>query len=188
MSKIVVWPEPVLRQKSEQVNAIDDELLADIKKLRKILLKSDNGAGLASNQIGVAKRFFGLKNSDGKVDVFINPKIIKTRGKKVYSSMVDEEGRSEPFLEGCLSFPDLFGAVKRWLEIEVEWEAPPLRGDMLVKKRQKLTGFEAIVWQHESDHLDGVVFLDHIKKEKGKLFLIENKNKKEVDVDQILSK
>lgn len=162
---------------------MDESTKKEINDLRKILMKSDNGAGLASNQIGVTKRFFGLRDKSGAVTVFINPKIIKTKGKKVYSSLVDEEGKSQPFLEGCLSFPDLFGSVKRFMDIEVEW-----CDQMLLKKRKKLTGFEAIVWQHESDHLDGVVFLDHIKEDGGKLFLFEGKTKKEVAVDQILSK
>ena len=76
------------------------------------------------------------------------------------------------FLEGCLSFPGFFGRVKRWLSIRAIWQE--VKGDKLVKKEESLSGFEAVVWQHERDHLDGVMFVDRVKKDKGKFFKWEN--------------
>ena len=169
MRKIVIYPAEILRQKIEKVEIIDKKLLKEMDELKKILENEDNGAGLAANQIGVGKRFFGSKDvSNGKARVYINPKIEKKYGEKVFPKIVGEDKKEEDFLEGCLSFPGYFGTVKRFLEIEVSWDEI-MKGN-LVRKQKSLNGFEAIVWQHESDHLDGVVFTDHVKEDKGKFF------------------
>lgn len=166
MKKIVIYPNEVLRKRAVKVEKIDKNLFQDIKDLEKVLEKSENGAALAANQIGVAKRFIGIKNlKEKKIDVLINPEIKKFYGEKVYPKMVGEGDKSEDFLEGCLSFPDFYGTVKRYLKIEVAWQ--DLNGD---KKEKFLEGFEAIVFQHEFDHLNGVLFVDHIKEEGGKFY------------------
>jgi len=170
MRKIVIYPAEILRQKTEEIKVVDKKLLSEIKDLEKILKNGDNAAGLAAPQIGLNKRFFGSKElgKEGKVSVFINPKIEKVYGDKVYPKIVDEKKNETDFLEGCLSFPGYFGTVKRFLEIEVVWQE--IENGILVTKNKKLGGFEAIVWQHESDHLEGIVFIDHIKEEGGKFF------------------
>lgn len=172
MNKIVVYPNEVLRKRAEEIKEIDKTLLSEIDDLKKMLEKSENGAALAANQIGVLKRFIGIKDfKEKKVDILINPKIEKFFGEKVYPKIVDEEGKGEDFLEGCLSFPDFYGTVKRYLEIKLSWQ------DIKGKKMQRiLKGFEAIVVQHEYDHLNGVLFVDHVKEEKGKFYKsIDNK-------------
>lgn len=171
MRKIVIYPAEILRQKTENIEIVDKKLLEEINDLKKMLKDGENAAGLAAVQIGVNKRFFGSKEiSKKKVSVFINPKIEKIYGKKVYPKIVDDKNNEDDFLEGCLSFPKYFGTVKRFLEIDVSWSEIDSAKQGLIKKFKKLGGFEAIVWQHESDHLDGIVFVDHIKEEGGKFF------------------
>lgn len=174
MRKIVIYPAEILRQKTKDIKNVDKKLLLEIEDLKKILKAGDNAAGLAAPQIGLNKRFFGSKelgigaSHASPVQIFINPKIEKIYGEKVYPKLIDENKKEEDFLEGCLSFPGYFGTVKRFLKIEVSWQE--IVKGKLVTKNKILDGFEAIVWQHESDHLEGIVFVDHIKEEGGKFY------------------
>lgn len=180
MRKIVIYPAEILRRKTEKIEIVDKKLLEEISDLKKILKNGENSAGLAAPQIGVSKRFFGSKElSSGEALIFINPKIEKSYGGKVYPKIVGENKQEEDFLEGCLSFPKYFGTVKRFLKVDVSWDEIDLKKQNLIRKHKGLDGFEAIVWQHESDHLDGIVFIDHIKRDGGKLFK-EVKGKMEV--------
>lgn len=184
MSKILIYPNKILRQKAVEVDKIDDKLLKQIKDLKDLLEKGDNAAGLAAPQIGISRNFFGIKDSDKKVFMFINPKITKIFGERVYPVIIREKSADVPmdrdsgetmddFLEGCLSFPDFFGTVKRYLKIEVGWME--IKGKKFITKTKELTNFEAIVWQHESDHLVGKLFVDYIKKEGGKFYKWDGK-------------
>lgn len=185
MREIVKFPNKVLRKKSEKVERIDEVLLKEIEELREILEAAENGAGLAAPQIGISKRFLGIKNKE-EVKILINPRIKTTFGEKTYPKVFDEDNKESDFLEGCLSFPDLFGTVKRYLKIEVIWEE--IINNKLETKSKMLEGFEAIVWQHESDHLEGVLFVDRVKAEGGKFYLWTEDKKVSMSVDEILSK
>lgn len=174
MKKIILYPNSVLRTKTPAIKEVDKKLESEIEKLKIVLENCENGAGLAATQIGIKKRFFGIKEAGSKkVKVYINPRVTKKFGKKVYCRMKNEKGEETDFLEGCLSFPDLFGMVKRYLKIEAEWmgQGPKI-----------LEGFEAIVFQHEADHLDGVLFIDHVKKEGGKLYRWVGEKKEEISL------
>jgi len=185
MGRIIIYPNEVLRKKVSDVIEIDKVTAKEIKELKKLLTVGENAAGLAAPQIGVSKNFFGMK-IDGEVKVYFNPKLIKTWGERVYPVIEKEaaytgaKSAKEDFLEGCLSFPDYFGTVKRWLKIEVEWQE--LIGQKFVTKRKKLEGFSAIVWQHESDHLIGKLFVDYIKKEGGKFYKWNGKEMVKADI------
>lgn len=169
MKKIILYPAEILRKKTEEIKVVDKKLLKEIDDLKKILKNGENAAGLAAPQIGLNKRFFGSKEiGSGEISVFINPRIEKKHGEKIYLKLVDEKKEETDFLEGCLSFPKFFGTVKRFLKIDVSWLE--IEKDKLMNKKRTLEGFEAIVWQHESDHLDGIVFVDHIKEEGGKFY------------------
>lgn len=169
MRKIVVYPNDVLRVKTQEIKEADNKLIKETEELKKKLDKCDNGAGLAASQIGIAKRFFAEKDIKNKeIKVFINPKIDRFYGEKSYSKIVGENGKEEDFLEGCLSFPDFYGTVKRYLKIDASWQE--LEGKKLVHKKSRFEGFEAIVFQHEFDHLNGVLFVDHIKRDGGKFY------------------
>lgn len=167
MSKILTYPNKILRKKAEEVKELNKKVLSEINSLVKKLRETENGIGLAAPQIGISKRFFGIKGEGGEVKIFINPKIVKTIGNRSYLKLVGEDGKEEDFLEGCLSFPNLFGTVKRYLKIKVKWQE--MVGDSFIERKGILEGFKAIVWQHESDHLDGKLFMDYVKEEKGRL-------------------
>ncbi|RLC35603.1 peptide deformylase [Candidatus Shapirobacteria bacterium] len=165
MRQIVIYPSKILRQKSQEVLKVDKKLKQEIEEVEEVLRKTDNGAGLPAIQIGIKKRFFMMSKKRGMV---INPKIIKTIGKKTYLKIEKGDLSEEDFLEGCLSVPDFFGTVKRWAKIEAEWAE--LKGEELRKKTEVLEGFEAVIFQHELDHLNGILFIDHIKRDGGKLY------------------
>lgn len=184
MAKILIYPDETLRQVSEEIKQIDDTFLSQVEILKDDLAKGENAAGLAAIQLGITKRFFGIKKSDKKVEVYINPKIIKTFGEKAYPKIVGKDNKEEDFLEGCLSVPDFFGTVKRYFKLKIEWK--DLRGEKLVSKRKELSGFEAIVWQHEYDHLNGVLFIDYIKKEGGKFYRWNGKEMMGEDIERVI--
>jgi peptide deformylase len=173
MVKIKLYPAKILTEKTPLLEKADKELYGQLEKLKKTLKEGDNAAGLAAPQIGVGKRFFGIKDSDKQVKVYINPKITKTFGDRIFPKLIDEAGKEEDFLEGCLSFPDYFGTVKRFLAIEAEWQE--LEENKLINKIGVLKNFEAIVFQHELDHLNGVLLIDRIKESKGKLLKVNGK-------------
>jgi peptide deformylase len=179
--KIVVFPHPVLRRKSRKIGRLlksDQKLIEDLETT---LEKSHSGIGLSAPQIAVSRRVFAIR--DSSFQVFINPEIIDTFGEsKVYPITVDSEGKEEEFLEGCLSLPGLYGAVRRWLKIGVSWQEPG-EGDSLVDKQAVLEGLLAIVFQHELDHLEGILFVDRVKEEGGRLYRVDKEGRrKEISV------
>ena len=147
------YPDPVLRKKCQEVK----ELTEEIKKLGLDMLETmivNQGVGLAAPQIGELKRIIVvhpiLKRTPEEIaartpQVFINPKIIK----KSRETIIEEEG--------CLSFPGLFLKVKRAKEVEIE--ALNENGE---KIHFKVEGLAARVFQHEIDHLDGILFIDRL--------------------------
>ncbi|HEX8923606.1 MAG TPA: peptide deformylase [Patescibacteria group bacterium] len=186
MKKIVVYPSPILRKETEEIKKVTQELEEQIENVKEILMKTDNGAGLAAPQIGEAMRFFGLKShKEESVRIFINPRIINVYGERVYPKLVDDKGNEEDFLEGCLSFPDYFGTVKRFLKVDVEWEE--IEDGKLTPKKATLKGLDAIVFQHERDHLDGILFVDYIKEEGGKFYKQMPKKMAVWSVDKVIN-
>ncbi len=143
---IVRYGDPVLRENIPPV----EEVTTEIKELVSDLidtLKDARGLGLAAPQIGVAKRVFIVDLSavdiTAEVRVFVNPEIIESSG------MVEYE-------EGCLSFPGIYQNLIRpeWVKVK----ALDLTGKEFVMEAE---GLLARAIQHEYDHLDGVLFIDH---------------------------
>lgn len=140
--------DDILAKKSKEVEVIDERIKELAQDMLDTMYKSD-GIGLAACQVGILKRIvvYDVRyiEEDAKKEghVLINPKIT-SRSK----TMVEVE-------EGCLSFPDVYKPVIRHEKITVEYT--DLDGK---KKKINATGMEAIVLQHEIDHLDGIVFLD----------------------------
>lgn len=141
--EIIKYPNPVLRKKCEEVKEITEEIKTLALALVQILEKSQ-GIGLAASQIGELKRIIAVQTGKG-TRVFINPRII-TKTKE-----------TEAAEEGCLSFPGLFLKIKRAKRVEIE----ALNEDSEIL-RIKAEGFPARVFQHEIDHLDGILFIDQI--------------------------
>ncbi len=141
--KIVEYPNQILRKKSFEIKKITEEIKKLAEDMAEIMMEKD-GIGLAASQIGESKRliviFFG-----GKSRVFINPKILR------------KSRKTEVIEEGCLSFSGLFLKIKRAREVELEFLN--LEGERI---KMKAEGLSARVFQHEIDHLNGVLFIDRI--------------------------
>lgn len=153
--------ETTLRQKSKAVSAFDKSLSDLIDTLTETLeaQKDPPGLGLSAPQIGVFKRVF-VARIRNKVKGFVNPKILKFSEKEI------------AFLEGCFSVPFLYGHVKRPAQIDLESQN--------VQGKKALThykGLPARIIQHEIDHLDGILFIDHVHSQNGKMFKVEKDKK-----------
>ena len=151
---ILPYPHPALRWKSKQIQEINDDLRRIVAEMFTLMYAS-KGIGLAANQVGLPYRLFILNLSGDPEDkeeelVFINPEILKRKG--------STEGE-----EGCLSFPGMYGPVKRAAKIEVE--AFDLNGQCF---GYSLDDLAARAVQHESDHLDGVLFIDRMTETAGR--------------------
>ncbi|MBU1092725.1 peptide deformylase, partial [Patescibacteria group bacterium] len=147
-----------LREISQPVKKLDKATLQLIKNLVDTL-RCSGGVGLSAPQIGVLKRVlaYEYKKPKGSLDktpelpltILINPEITKTSKK----TDIEEEG--------CLSFPNMFGQVKRCTKITVK--ALGINNKEIVFEAE---GLEARVIQHELDHLDGILFIDHLENPK----------------------
>jgi peptide deformylase len=133
---------PVLREQSRPVTVVDDELRRFIADLFETMYAA-RGVGLAANQVGAARRV-AVIDADGERLVLVNPRIVEASGKDTAE-------------EGCLSIPDLYGDVTRPDRVVLE----ALDQDGTPYQRE-LTGLPARAVQHEIDHLDGILFLDHL--------------------------
>ena len=146
---------PILRQKSAPVKQLDDAVRRLVDDLFETM-RTAKGVGLAANQIGFARRVavVDIGEDDPPPLVLINPVIVE-RG--------DEKETAE---EGCLSIPDIFGDVTRPARVVVE--ALDQEGR---RSRVEAHGYKARAIQHEIDHLDGILFLDHLSAVKRGLLL-----------------
>ena len=151
--KILKHPNPFLRSETKEIKEITKETLAYLEQMKK-LLKEANGVGLASIQVGLSEAMF-LMEEKKEVLSIINPKIIK------YS---EETSLME---EGCLSIPTVNAMVKRPISIEVKYQNE--KGEEIVRK---LEDFSARVFQHEYDHLNGILFIDHLSKLKKQMLTV----------------
>jgi peptide deformylase len=150
-----VLGSPVLRQQAAAVRSVDDAVRQLVDDLFETM-RAAKGVGLASNQIGVARRVavVDVGDEDPPPLVLINPVIVERS---------DEEDTAE---EGCLSIPEIFGDVTRPARVVVE--ALDREGK---KVRAEAQGYKARAIQHEIDHLDGILFLDHLSAVKRNLLL-----------------
>lgn len=148
VKKIVRFGTPSLRQPSKEVHKVSKKINDLIKDLLDTLY-SQNGVGLAAPQIGENYRVFVIDTSSGDEPlnpiVFINPKIIKKSGAMVSN-------------EGCLSFPEVYANVRRYKNVTVKAMDSHGRPFVIEAKDGSLL-VKAI--QHEFDHLNGVLFVDH---------------------------
>ncbi len=161
IKEFVALPDPKIRQVSKEVVAFDKSVQALIKNLMDTAQAQKNpvALGLAAPQIGIFKRVF-IARVRNKFKPFINPKI--TKSSKDNASL----------LEGCFSVHGIYGSVLRSAEVDIESQ------DAHGKKFTKLfKGLAAKIIQHELDHLDGILFIDHVHAQNGKLFKVK-KNKK----------
>jgi peptide deformylase len=159
---ILETPNPVLRKISSPVDKVDDELRKLIADMFETMYDAP-GIGLAAIQVGVPKRLLVMDLAEPEEEggepvkeprVFINPEIL---------SHSDEE---VPYTEGCLSVPDQYAEVLRPDHIRARW-----LDEHGKQHEQDLDGLLAICLQHEMDHLEGILFIDHLSKLKRDMVL-----------------
>ncbi|MEN2985993.1 MAG: peptide deformylase [Thermodesulfovibrionaceae bacterium] len=153
--KILIYGHPILREKSQLVEEINGELKKTIDQMAELMYKA-KGLGLAANQVGIPKRFFILDvaQKDGKPEllVFINPEILEVQGE------ISHE-------EGCLSIPGYYAKIDRYAHLLVK------AYDLKEKPfERELSGLAAIAFQHEYDHIEGILFIDRLSLLKQNLF------------------
>ena len=186
--KIITTPDGRLREKSEKVRKIDDEIRGIIADMRKLSLDWEAehpyelSAAMAAPQMGVLKRIIIIRDDmedkkNASFTALINPEVIRT------------EGRVKRDYEGCLSVPSIYGMVPRATKVKVK--------AMLedgTEVRIKATDELARTLLHEIDHLNGVLFIDHIRDEedafykmndKGDLIPVEDYEKEIRDNDEL---
>lgn len=143
--QIINYPDPRLKKLSADVTAFDENLQALADRML-VLMRAAKGVGLAAPQVGVNQRLFVMNHSGevGDDRVYVNPKL----------TLLDGEDVSE---EGCLSLPDIRIDVIRSDQVHID--AQDLDGNPISIERD---GFEARVWQHEVDHLLGILLTDRM--------------------------
>ena len=145
--KIMKYPHPALREKAQPVTAIDKDIQTAAARMLD-LMYTNEGLGLAAPQVALPVRLL-VMNFEGDPEkkeaefVAINPVIVETKGGTISDR------------EGCLSFPGLYQNVRRAKTVKVQFY--DLQG---VLKEMVCSDLPARVWQHEIDHLDGVLFID----------------------------
>jgi len=161
--KIITVPNPILTRKSKIITRFDSKLKNFCQNLTKTLsnAKNPSGIGLAAPQVGKNWRIFTIALPGEKPQIFINPKI--THHSKKKKCFTIENGQL--FLEGCLSIPEIYGAVKRWPKIKAVWQNE--KGE---KQQAAFGNIKAIVFQHEYDHLNGILFTQRVIKQGGQFY------------------
>ena len=135
--------DPVLKKVSEPVKRIDKKVKRILKDMTDTLYKSGNGIGLAAPQVGILQRIVVIDLQDGKgLLELINPVITKKEGSRIAC-------------EGCLSVPNFEGEVERAEYVECEYTDPHGKKQFIAAD-----GLMAVCLQHETDHLDGILFTD----------------------------
>jgi peptide deformylase len=159
---IVEVPDPRLRQISLPVEKVDAEVRALVADMFETMYAAP-GIGLAAIQVGVARRILVIDLQEPEEEggepvrdprVFINPEIL------------EHSDRDVPYTEGCLSVPDQYAEVDRPDRIRARW----LDLDGKVRE-EEIEGLLATCLQHEMDHLDGVLFIDHLSRLKREMIL-----------------
>ena len=148
---IHILGSPVLRHRAEEVDVVNDDVRALVEDLFDTMAAA-SGVGLAANQIGVTRRV-AVINADGQTFAMINPRIVEATGRDSKE-------------EGCLSIPDAFAEVAR--SERVVMEALNEAGELI---RMDVSALVARAIQHELDHLDGVLFIDHLSPLKRQLLV-----------------
>jgi peptide deformylase len=159
---IVEVPDPRLRQISKPVDTVDDGIRTLVADMFETMYAAP-GIGLAAIQVGVPKRILVIdlqepeeEDGEGVKDprVFINPEI------------VEHSDQDVPYTEGCLSVPDQYAEVDRPDTIRARWL------DLDGKPHdEEITGLLATCLQHEMDHLEGILFIDHLSRLKREMIL-----------------
>jgi len=159
---IIEVPDPRLRQVSTPVEAVDDGVRALIADMFETMYAAP-GIGLAAVQVGVPRRILVIDLQEPEEEggepvrdprIFVNPEI------------VTHSDREVPYTEGCLSVPDQYGEVDRPDRIRARW-----LDEQGAAHEEEIEGLLAVCLQHEMDHLEGILFIDHLSRLKREMIL-----------------
>ncbi|MEO1013899.1 MAG: peptide deformylase [Pseudomonadota bacterium] len=148
--EIVIAPDPRLREVSQPVAAVDDDVRALMDDMLETMYDA-NGIGLAAIQVGVPKRVIvmdlAVEGEEPAPRYFVNPEIL------------EPSEDTAPYQEGCLSLPEFYDDVERPLKCRVkylDYDGTP--------REEEAEGLFAVCVQHEMDHLEGILFVDHLSR------------------------
>ena len=160
--QIIEVPDPLLRQISKPVDTVDDDIRALVADMFETMYAAP-GIGLAAIQVGIPKRVLVIDLQEPAEEggepvrdprVFINPEIVEASEQEV------------PYTEGCLSVPDQYADVDRPDRIRARW-----LDETGASHDEEIEGMLATCLQHEMDHLEGVLFIDHLSRLKREMIL-----------------
>lgn len=185
--QVIKAPDPVLRINTKPVKKIKPALLQTLKDMIKLTktFKDPEGVGLAATQIGLDERFFVARLHDSKRIPPSNPTQRAARWAgydKEFMAVINPRilgysKATKTYFEGCLSIPTIWGQVKRHTGIKVSYQDS--QGNQIKKD---LKGIPAWIFQHEIDHLDGIVFTERVLQQKGKFYKFTGKDKAGTDI------
>lgn len=161
--QILPFGDPLLRKKAKPVVDFNERTAKILDDMVETLYAAEGRAGLAAPQIGILRRIVVMDCGEGLIEL-MNPVITEMDGEQIGG-------------EGCLSFPGYFGNVKRAHRVKVE--CFDRRGEPVVLEGE---GFLARCLQHEIDHLDGVLYIDHVKDR----WLYHEKSKRRIDLWEVI--
>ena len=139
------FPDPILKQKAKRVRAIDSSVKKLISDMIETMHSDPGRVGLAAPQVGVSLRVIVIGLPEAEDIAIINPEIVRRRGERLIN-------------EGCLSVPGYFGQVQRAESVTVKG-----RDQSGKEIRIKAEGLLAQALEHEIDHINGVLYLDHLE-------------------------
>ncbi len=147
---IILFPDPILRKTALPVERVDEGTVRLLNDMLETMYRAP-GVGLAAPQVGVSRRLFVMDPARDQEPAapraFLNPEIVASGNEmRLYE-------------EGCLSIPEMFAEVERPAAVVVRYLS--LEGEM---REERLEGHAATIAQHEIDHLNGVLFIDHLSR------------------------
>ena len=200
--EIITAPHPTLRLVANRVEKFDKRLLKFVARLEQQLLRQKNpeGVGLAAPQVNKAWQIFTMRrvqqpqdqpdqhlekeqkpeNNQKQLTTFINPMIIDHSKNKTLL-------KAPEHFEGCLSIPEIYGPVPRWEWLTVKYQSLNKAGEV-EEKTEKYQGFSARIIQHEYDHLQGILFTDHLLEQDLPAYIMEKDQWVELEDRTILNK
>lgn len=160
---IVPFGESILRKKAKTVEAVTPKIAKLLDDMAETLYATEGRAGLAAPQVGILRRIVVMDCGDGLIEL-INPEILEMSG--------EQDGA-----EACLSYPGYHGYVKRSNYVKIR--TMNRQGELLEMEGE---GFLARCMQHEIDHLNGVLFVDHVKEP----FLYEDQTQRKTSLMEVI--
>lgn len=162
---IIETPDPRLRVISKPVESFDAELKTLIADMFETMYDAP-GIGLAAIQVGVAKRILVIDLQEPDPEDESGEKLLRTPRVFINPVFSDESEEHSVYSEGCLSVPEQYADVTRPAEVSVAWQDADGK-----QHSERMTGLMATCIQHEYDHLEGILFIDHLSRLKREMVL-----------------